>query len=226
MAVAAIDEWKKWNQEIEMGTTLPPGFSSRDTIFVNNGNLTMTSKDSLPQFELDTIQSMTKAGLGDAQVILSNADDVARAEANGFVFAVNPFNRDKNFGLLDTQGGFVYADKACSFALHKARTLGVRLVLGDSKGRFSDFIWSVNSRVSGVRTADGISHLAELTIMACGGWPPSLVPQLDNLCETTAGSVCIFKVPKNSSSWDRLAPERFPTWTYVPLLIWTIYIDI
>jgi sarcosine oxidase / L-pipecolate oxidase len=173
----------------------------------------MTSDDSLPQFEKDTIKNMTKVGLVKTQVILANRSDVDQAKAKGFGFAVNPFNRKNNYGLLDIQGGFVYADKACRFALHKADSLGVQVILGGTKGTFSHFLEDAKSNITGVQTADGVSHSAELTIMACGGWTPPLVPQLDNLCETTAGSVCIFQLPPGSTLWDRFAPENFPTWT-------------
>ena len=124
-----------------------------------------------------------------------------------------PFYREENFGLLDTVAGFVYADKACRFALHKAEVLGVRTILGGPKGTFSTFLRDASPRLVGVQTADGRSHSAELTIRACGGWTPSLVPQLDHLCETTAGSACIFELQKGSPLWDRFAPENFPTWT-------------
>ncbi|KPM37044.1 hypothetical protein AK830_g9523 [Neonectria ditissima] len=214
LAVDAISHWKTWNEEINTGKILPPSFSTKDVLFVNNGNLTMTSDDSLPQFEKDTIQNMTKAGLARTQAVLTTPSDVDRVSSDGFAFAVNPFNRKNNFGVLDTQGGFVYADKACRFALYKAETLGIQMMFGDVKGQFSSFLSNSDSRITGVRTADGVAHSAELTIMACGGWTPSLVPELDSLCETTAGSVCIFQLPPNPNLWDRFAPENFPTWTY------------
>ncbi|KAH7159548.1 FAD dependent oxidoreductase [Dactylonectria estremocensis] len=201
LALDAITHWKKWNEEISTGITLPTGFSTKDALFINNGNLTMTTDKSLPQFELDTIKNMTKAGLAKTQIDLSSPSDVKRAKADGFDFAINPFRRKKNFGVVDTQGGFVYADKACRFALHKA-------------GKFAAVLRDEDSRITGVRTADGVSHSAELTIMACGGWTPSLVTELDSLCETTAGSVCIWQLPAGSALWDRFAPERFPTWTW------------
>ncbi|KAL4757676.1 FAD dependent oxidoreductase [Aspergillus foveolatus] len=214
LALDAISRWREWNNEIKSGKTGPPGFTAKDVLFVNNGNLTLTSSETLPEFEKQTIKSMTEVGLANTQIVLMNSSDVERATANGFGFAINPLNRKKNFGLLDTQGGFVYADKACRFALQKAKSLGVRFILGGTKGTLSKLLYDATSRVIGVQTTDGESHLAELTIMSCGGWTPSLVPQLDGLCETTAGSVCMFQLTRNSSQWDRFAPERFPTWTY------------
>jgi sarcosine oxidase / L-pipecolate oxidase len=213
LALNAITHWKRWNEQVKQGTTLPPELTTKDVLFINNGSLTMTSDESLPQFEKDTMENMSKAGLAKTQVLLTNPSDVRHATANGFGFAVNPFYRTNNFGVLDIQGGFVYADKACWFALHKAKTLGVQVILGGAKGTFSNFLGNATSRITGVRTADDVSHSAELVIMACGGWTPSLVTQLDNVCETTAGSICIFQLPTDSTLWDRFAPKNFPTWT-------------
>jgi hypothetical protein len=44
------------------------------------------------------------------------------------------------------------------------------------------------NEVTGAQTADGVHHVAVLTIVAAGGWTPTLVPELDGLCETTGGS--------------------------------------
>lgn len=66
----------------------------------------------------------------------------------------------------------------------------------------------------GIKTQDGRKHHADKVVMACGGWTPSLVPQLDGLCETTAGSVIMLKIPRESPLFDRFAPERFPSWMW------------
>ncbi|KAJ4253810.1 hypothetical protein NW762_010205 [Fusarium torreyae] len=214
LALDAISKWKKWNEELKAGKVTPPGLSSQDALFVNNSTLTITSDSSLSKFDRDTIQNMTKVGLQDTQIDLSEPSDVERAKAQGFGFAVDAIDLKGHAALLDTQSGFAYADKACRFALTKAQTLGVQFVFGESRGKFVGLLENADSQVLGVRTADGVSHPAELTIMACGGWTPSLVTQLDDLCETTAGSVAIFQLPPDKALWDRFAPENFPTWSY------------
>lgn len=217
LALDSISHFQRWNEEIESGQTLPPGFTKADIIYYNNGNLTVNDKEDLTQFDVDTVKNMAAVGLGETQVILTNPDHVKRAEAEGFGFAVNPFHRkpEENHGVLDTWGGMVYADRACRFALYKAEVLGVNLVLGGAGGTFSRFLHAENdaNKVVGVQTEDGVSHRAALTIMACGGWTPSLFPALDGLCETASGSVSIFQLPPgNRALWDRFAPENFPTW--------------
>ncbi|CAJ0546770.1 Ff.00g013970.m01.CDS01 [Fusarium sp. VM40] len=214
LALDAITKWKKWNDDIKTGKLTPPGMSSSDTLFVNNGCVTITSDSSLSPFDRDTIQNMAKVGLEHTQIDLHSDKDLKRAKDQGFEFAIKAFNLRGNSALLDTQSGFVYADKACRFALHKAESLGVQFVFGELTGKFVSFLENTESQVTGIRTADGAVHSAELTILACGGWTPSLLPQLDNLCETTAGSVAIFQLPPDKTLWDRFAPENFPTWSY------------
>src|SRR6266536_2111935 len=210
--------WKAWNTEVANSVDPPPGLTRDDVIYVNNGNLQITNKSTIPIFEQLSVQNMAAAGFGHTQIVVNNPVDVARAAKAGFGFAVDPFGRKAKgrpyLGLLDTAGGFVYADKACRFALHKARSLGVRFVLGGAAGTFQSFTYSSADSIIGVRTADGLEHQASLTIVACGGWSPTIVPELDGLCETTAGSVCMYQIPRKSPLWNRFAPHNFPTWTY------------
>lgn len=216
LAIDAISHFRKWDEELKNKQVLPPGFTESDMIFRKNGSLTMNDTESLTQFEIDSMNNMAAAGLQRTQIVLTNLNDLKRAEDDGFGFAVNPFNRklESNFGLLDTSGGMLYADLACRFALHRAEKLGVKLVLGGNKGTFSRLLRRGSNQVVGVQTEDGISHLAALTIMACGGWTPTLIPELDGLCETTAGSVSIFQLPSgNKRLWDHFSPDNFPTWT-------------
>jgi sarcosine oxidase / L-pipecolate oxidase len=211
----ALEQWRSWNTEIKSGSILPPGFNKDDIIFVNNGSLELNSKDKLTQYQLDSMANMAKSGFGDSQVNLMDHEQVSQAIRAGFGHAINPFNRHlaKNFGTLDTMAGFVYADRACRFALHKAQSLGVKTLLGSPQGVFRSFVYDSNSKVTGIKTADDCSRPASLVVLACGGWTPSLLRQMDNLCETTAGSVCIFQLPKDAPDlWARFAPENFPTW--------------
>ncbi len=218
LALESIDEFTRWNEEIRSGKSVPPGFNKSDAVFCNNGNLTMNDDESLTQFDIDTMKNMTAVGLAKSQIVLTNPAHVEEAEKQGYGFAINPFRRlsAENFGLLDTQGGMVYADRACRFALHQAEQMGVKLLLDAKQGALSRLLYASDSnQVIGVQTVDGTLHHAALTIMACGGWTPSLVPELDGLCETTGGSVAIFQLPpENKELWDRLAPENFPTWKY------------
>ena len=212
LSCKAIDQWNLWNDEIRSGVDLPAGMTPDDTLFARTGNLWMSDSPEISTFDVATIANMKAAGRDGTQMILTNPEDVARAKAQGFGHAVNPFSRRENHGILDMSAGIVYADKACRFALHKAVALGVKTVFGSMSGKFEGFL-ETEGIIRGISTVDGKQHPAALTIMACGGWTPALVPQLDGLCETTAGSVALFQVPRSSDLWDRLGPEKFPAWT-------------
>ena len=220
IALEAIEEWKVWNDQLASGRVVPPGMSSADRVFIPNGELNMTDDTVLSDFDKASIDSIEAAGYHDTQLVVSDPKYRQLAEAKGFGFAIDPFKRvqrgKSNVAVLDTTGGTAVADKACRYALHEARTLGVRFFFGQSTGSFKALCYEDESktRVTGISTADGYVHQADLVIMACGGWTPSLVPQMDGLCETTAGSVAFVKIPRHSSLWDRFAPDTFPAWAY------------
>lgn len=221
LSMEAIDGWNQWNAEIASGN-VPAGMTKDDRVLVNNGNLSMTDKSTLPEFELATIRNMHEAGHGDSQLITYDERHVQMAKERGFGFAVDPFDRQRRgqsyLGVLDTTGGTIMADKACRFALHKAVQLGVRTVFGPQCGEFASLLRSPGGegegggQVVGIRTLDGKSHRSSRTIMACGGWTPTLLPLLDAVCEATAGSVAIMKLPPDLAR--RYSPERFPSWMY------------
>ncbi|OLN87325.1 L-pipecolate oxidase 1 [Colletotrichum chlorophyti] len=216
LTVEAVEGWNAWNEELATGKTLPPGLTPKDRIFVNNGNISLSDSATLPRFEQDTVDNHEAAGL---RTQLVNIDESHReiAAQKGWTFGMDPFRRLErglgSAGVLDTTGGMAVADKACRFALHKAAIQGVEFVLGPEAGALESLVFD-GGKVAGVKTRDGKTHAAKLTILACGGWTPSLLPALDGLCETTAGSVFFLRIPRSSPLFDRFAPENFPTWTY------------
>ncbi|KAE8376153.1 FAD dependent oxidoreductase [Aspergillus bertholletiae] len=215
----AIEVWESWNRSLAEGTALPPGITSQDRIYVNCGNYHFGDKtNGLNDFEKLSVDNITKAGRSHTQYLLySDPKEVTRATANGLSYVVDPFRLSKDGeyqGYLDMIGGFVYADKACIYALHLAKELGVKLVLHRQAGSFESFLNDPTGKVVGVKTADGKHHQAEATIVACGGWTPSLVPELDGLCETTAGSIAMIQIPERSPLRERFSPENFPVFQW------------
>ncbi|KAK0387042.1 hypothetical protein NLU13_5356 [Sarocladium strictum] len=221
LSTEAIAAWKSWNEELAAGVTLPPGMSRRDRVFVPNGNISLSTAAQLPPWEVACIEGMQAAGQEDKMLDTTNPRHCEIAESIGMAFAMDPFQRRKqgkpNVGVLDATGGMAVADKACRFALHKAKALGVKFIFGTPQGQFESLRYADDSdkqKVVGIRTADGKTHAAAMTILACGGWTPVLLPQLDGLCEATAGSVALLKIPRASPLWDRFLPDNFPTWTW------------
>lgn len=214
----AIDIWKTWNDEITSGKNVPPGMTKGDKVFHACGNLSMTDSDIIPDFELATIKSMEHCGHSNTQFITTNPEHVRIAERRGLGFALDPFQRKRkgmhNVEVLDSTGGMAVADKACRFVLHKTKDSGAHFILDPIAGAFASFMTSSSGHTTGIVTKDGKRHPADLNIMACGGWTPSLLPQLDSLCEAIAGSVIMYKIPPRSPLWDRTSPENFPTWLW------------
>lgn len=187
--------------------------TSNDVVWINNGFLSLSDAATLPDFERATVDNMEATGQKGTQLINNDENHLRLAAEKGRASAMQPFSK-KALGVLDTTGGIAVADKACRFALHKAKSLGVRFILDPVAGRLESTIQDANGKVTGIHTADGKSHLSAITIIAAGGWTPTLVPSLDNLAETTAGSVIILKIPESSPLRDRFSPSRFPSFSF------------
>ncbi|CAH0015671.1 unnamed protein product [Clonostachys rhizophaga] len=220
MCTEAIKEWREWDQEIASGKDLPPGMTTEDRVFVNNGSLSLSATERLDKYEVDSIHGMRAAGLGKSALVTSDDRDQAEASKQGFAHALDPFRRKEKglpyIGLLDTTGGYAVADNACRLALHKAKRLGVRFVFGDNRGSLKELVYRDESRtdVTGIITEDGSVHSASLVLLACGGWTPALVPQLDGITEATAGSVALVKIPPTSRLREKYSEKNFPTFQF------------
>ncbi|OAA38967.1 FAD dependent oxidoreductase [Beauveria brongniartii RCEF 3172] len=210
----AIILWNKWNEEIKTIEENDLGLSQKDLIWKNNGVLMCTDQKILSDFEKASAKNANPPGQEKVALITNEAKDREIAKSKGLEHALNPFAKE-TVGILDTTGGVVVADKACCFALYKARKLGVKFILGSEAGTFSSLLRvEAKGKVSGIKTADGKEHPAHTVIMACGGWTPSLVPELDGLCETTAGSVVLYKIPEGSPLRQRFSHANFPAFMF------------
>lgn len=190
----------------------------KDRIYVNTGVYRLgDDSGALNAFEKASIENLAKAGKGNLQYLLDDPAKVERARNDGYGHGIDPFrlaSGGKHAGYLDMVGGFVYADKACRYALHKARGLGVKFVLDDVAGRFRSFKEDANGRVTGIITDDGRTHPAAVVVVACGAWTPSILPEIDGLCEATAGSIALIQIPPIPRLRQRFSPENFPVWYY------------
>ncbi|KAK6416519.1 hypothetical protein LTR81_009921 [Elasticomyces elasticus] len=130
---------------------------------------------------------------------------------------IDPFGRlDRALptdGVLDMTAGYVLASRACSFALHLCQKAGVKTYFGADHALRR--LVQHDGRVLGIESADGNKHIADLVIVACGGWTPSLVSQAEQLLETTSGSVLSIRLPEDRPDlWDKYSPEKFPVWDF------------
>jgi sarcosine oxidase/L-pipecolate oxidase len=217
MAFEAMPKWREWNELLSttMGEDLAPGLSQGCKLWDNCGFLRL-SDDGLEKEEIMTQQNFPSK-IRHTQYRISNPQRRRDAEKNGIPGSkIDPFGRlAKGLptdGVLDTTAGYVLASPACTFALHLCRKAGVHTHLGPQHALIS--LSYTGNRATGI-TTQSQHHNADLIVLACGGWTPSLLPQVSNLLETTAGSVISVQLPADRTDlWAKYSPENFPVWSW------------
>ncbi|KAI8961324.1 FAD dependent oxidoreductase [Daldinia sp. FL1419] len=220
LATEAAGLWDEWNREIAAAPAdkLPDNLREGDRkLWWNSGMLRMSCEAELGEFEIETLENMRREGIREFQFRSDDEADVSRAKERGWAHKLDPCRRQERFGthkaVLDSTAGFVYAYKSCAWAQHLAAQAGVKMILDPVRGRVVD-IGTKDDR-SVVLTADGLEQCSDLVVVAGGGWTPSLIPEVQGLLETTAGSVANIQIPKDRSDlWDRFAPENQPVITW------------
>lgn len=208
--------WNEWNEDLKtIDEDKANGLTKDDKVWMNNGVLMCSDRTELTDFEKASAANANLPGQPRSVLTTIDTDDLAEAKKRGISNSLAPFAKQAA-GILDTTGGVIAADKACLLALYKAKQAGVKFVLDPIAGAFSSFVYKEGDTkvVCGIKTADGKTHDAATVIMACGGWTPSLVPEMDGLCETTAGSVALFKIPADSPLRTKYSYENFPAWMF------------
>lgn len=166
LAYEAREIWKEWNKELGAGKEL----------FVESGMLRVQHSTYLDDLELQTLANMTKEGLRDTQYIVSDEEDVRRAEKNGWAHKLLKFpvpgtdGKETFEAVLDTTAGYVFPSKACAYIAGKLRKSGTQFVEGPEKGVFASLLVEGSDdskRAIGIVTKDGKEHSADLVIMAC-----------------------------------------------------------
>jgi sarcosine oxidase/L-pipecolate oxidase len=213
-----MPEWRNWNELLSQipKDDLPPGLSPDVKLWNNCGFLRLGGEG------LEELEEKTQANFPDeikgTQYRVSDPQRRGDAAADGIPYSkVDPFGRLERGlptdGVLDMTSGFVLASRACAFALHLVRKLGVHTYFGPDYGMKS--LVRKGNRVTGLITNDGNEHFGDVVIVACGGWTPSLVQETEQLIETTAGSVLSIRLPQDRKDlWDKYSPEKFPVWSW------------
>ncbi|CAJ2504666.1 Uu.00g120600.m01.CDS01 [Anthostomella pinea] len=220
LATEAAEMWNEWNRDIAASPEdgLPERLRGGDRrLWWNAGLLRISCKSEFSDFELRTLENMESEGIRDFQFKSNDEQDLQRAKERGWAHKLDPCRRQERLGVhkavLDSTAGFVYAYKSCAWAQHLAVKAGVKMVLGPERGKVTGVSSRDNHPV--VSTADGCEHVVDLVVVAGGGWTPSLVPEVRDLLETTAGSVVTVQLPKDRNDlWDKFAPENFPVVTW------------
>ncbi|KAI5895290.1 nucleotide-binding domain-containing protein [Schizophyllum commune H4-8] len=235
LAFEARDIWAQWNKDLASTPreNLPEALTPDMTIFHECGVVRIPHHPTAPvtEFEKEGMQTLSDEQRS-KHYILSSEEDRKRANGAGLLDKLAVFKWEGD-GVLDMTGGYTVADKACAYAQYLCTKAGVKFVFGEA-GKAVNLV-KEGGKVVGVKTIDGQVHSADLVILACGGWTPSLLPEVCDRLETTAGSVVQFQLPpkvrdcamhdfeqprrpgltqeKRPDLWDKFSPERSVVWT-------------
>ena len=220
LAFKSLDSWEKWNSDVRNASELPDSLHFSDRLWDNCGFVRAGELSGLDPQETATQDGFPEA-LKDTQYRLTDESRKRDAQMNDInPTKLDPFNRLQRGlgwdGILDGTGGYVAADKSCSWVLHLCQKLGVQIRLGDQY-TFKEFIRD-GDKIIGVQTGlDGTSFPADLVIVAAGGWTPSIVPEVADLLQTTAGSVAKIQLPPQNERpdlWKKYSSSEFPCWSW------------
>ncbi|KAH3669509.1 hypothetical protein OGAPHI_001630 [Ogataea philodendri] len=220
LAYQAQDVWLQWNSEIEQGLYKDAGFGEKDILLDNCGFLRMF-KESISDYEKDTINTMAKNGRRDVQVLTTDQADMDRIRGTRWEKMMDPANRKARalpyVGVLETTGGFTHASRAIYFLYTKCTAMkNIQFATGQA-GEFVRFATDTADpqTVLGVVTADGQQYLGDRVLLACGGWNTSLLPELEGLVQSTFGSVGILQLPPDRKDlWSKFDSQNFPVWSW------------
>lgn len=176
LAFDGIRIWNAWNDEIRSSKPedLPRGLKPSDLIWNNCGFLRMSIDGQLSPIERATLANLTREGLRQTQFVLGDPEDEKRAQSHfrkgEWEKKSDPFGRKRQgkdlVGVFDSTAGFVEASKACIWAMHLCRRIGVRFVLGEKDGQVATFIKDASGKTVGIRTKSDAEYRSKLLILA------------------------------------------------------------
>lgn len=215
MSKSSRDKFLRWNDEIATNN-----WEGGEPIYLNTGNVHLTDKKDLPEFEKLTLQNMPNKS-----ICISEPDAEKKALKAGLdSCSVDPFQMGKRKkhlqGLLDTTGGMTLADKSCRWVLEKCLKIGkgkLTTFFGEC-GTFENLLLeyskiSEGKKCVGIKTADNKLHFCDHLIVCAGPWSSEIIPETGEKLEATCGSVCLIKIDdeKTLKKYDQ---KKFPRWTY------------
>lgn len=221
LAFKAMPEWKKWNTQLAATSKedLPTSLDPNIPLWHNCGFLRVGSSPYGLESEEQETQQNFPSDLKHTQYRISDHRRIEEAVRAGIPFSkLHPFGRLERGlptdGILDTTAGFVLASRACAWALHLVLQSGHVIPHLGPDNALQSFMTTGN-RITAIVTSGLERHQADFVVVACGGWTPSLIPQVDRLLETTSGSVLSVQLPHDRHDlWDKYSEENFPVWSW------------
>lgn len=134
--------------------------------------------EDLGALEKETLANMECAGLRDTQFVESDPADCERAASLGWASKLLQFEipdapaHATYEAVLDSLAGFTKCSEACAHFQKIAAAKGVEFRFGSHEGAFDSFIEDTSStsttqkRAVGLRTRDGVSHKADVVVIA------------------------------------------------------------
>ncbi|KAJ5407700.1 hypothetical protein N7509_001583 [Penicillium cosmopolitanum] len=214
----AMEGRKLWISEDEKrGCSQEASDSEEKKIFVNSGMLRVQPSDHLEELEKETLANMERDGFRHAQFD-------GRISCSISQFLIPPPTSSFE-AVLDSLAGFVRCSNACAHYQKVAASKGVRFWFGQKAGAVDSLVKepsaidSEKAKVIGLKTKDGVTHKADVVVVAAGSFSTQILPDLSYHLESSAGSLAIFKIdPSDKELWDKYSPEKFPvlTWKSTP----------
>ncbi|KAJ5102233.1 hypothetical protein NUU61_004455 [Penicillium alfredii] len=227
LAIEARDTWLAWNEAIAQSPSadLPAGLTPDDKLLYHCGSYFLAEGGKLRDFYEKSLQTMqdTAPENRKMQFVRGNLTDEERLRKISpkwleKLHIVDGINQGNINGFIDINAGITIADKACVYARFLCENAGVKFVLGEPQGKLDHLIMEKNGlekKAKGIKTADGLSHFADLVIVAAGSWSASIVPEAHRTVEATAGTVMFIDIPRHRQDlWEKFHPDNYPVWSY------------
>ncbi|OQD75433.1 hypothetical protein PENDEC_c007G04063 [Penicillium decumbens] len=226
----AMESRKAWLTEDEKRMSSQTDDQNERKLFVNGGMLRVQPTHEIEAFEKETLENMERDGLRDTQFVLSDPKDQQRADSLRWKdkllhFEIPQTSPAETYeAVLDSLAGFVRCSNACAHYQQVAAAKGVEFHFGqqgavESLMKAQSTIETSKEKVTGLKTKDGVTHNADVVVVAAGSFSTQVLPILNSHLESSSGSLATFKIdPSDTKLWEKYSPEKFPviTWKSAP----------
>ncbi|MEL6271858.1 MAG: FAD-dependent oxidoreductase [Chloroflexota bacterium] len=184
MMEQAFEGWRAWNAEWG------------EDLFHEDGFLLMRKDPFAPGiYEQDCFDELTKRGHNPTRV---NSEKLAADHPmwNAEVYAD---------GYRNDVAGWAQSGRVVEKLSERMREVGISI----HEGAAMQSLLQSDGTVTGIVTADGIEHTADVVIVAAGAWTPVLLPELEDVMWPTGHPVIHFDPPNP----DDFRPPTFRPWS-------------
>lgn len=221
LALESIPVYYEWNNSIKSAEGLPEGLSNSSRIFKNTGYIRLDDIET--DEESRTLANFAKAVLRDFQYDINCPKDIERSKISGWFEKLDPLGQRHKVlnlnGVLDSFAGVADANKALLWLKYLCEKTGnVKFVYGPTRGAVKEILFDKEQKrkAVGVRTADGLTYLASLVVLAAGGWstrffPQELIPRL----EAVGSSYIILRIPSRRK-------DLIEKYRNIPMINWRL----